>query len=63
MADYDHGHLHDPDYYDDGDAPECCWACHGEGYYHDCGDDTCCCAHPEEDDLYPCEECGGAGEL
>ena len=55
-----------PDYYADGlddDGPECCWSCHGEGWIHDCGEDTCCCANPEEDDIYPCEECGGSGEL
>ena len=45
------------------DERECCWACHGEGYYHDCGDDTCCCLDPEVDDVYTCEECGGTGEL
>jgi hypothetical protein len=43
--------------------PECCWSCHGEGYYHDCGEDTCCCLNPEEDDCFPCEECGGTGEV
>lgn len=48
---------------DDDGEPECCWACHGEGFYHDCGDDTCCCANPEEDDIFPCEECGGSGEV
>lgn len=42
---------------------ESCWACHGEGYVHDCGEDCCCCANPEEDDCYPCQECGGSGEL
>jgi hypothetical protein len=43
--------------------PETCGACDGEGYYHDCGEDTCCCLNPEEDDCFPCEECGGTGYL
>ena len=42
---------------------EACYFCHGEGFYHDCGEDTCCCAHPEDDDLFECEECGGTGRL
>jgi hypothetical protein len=55
-------HDDDPgDYY--ADEPECCWACHGEGFFHDCGEDTCCCLRPERDYCYPCEECGGTGEL
>jgi hypothetical protein len=40
---------------------ELCDACDGEGFYHDCGDDTCCCANPDEDDIYACDECGGTG--
>ena len=41
-----------------------CWLCHGDGGYHDCGEDTCCCLDPddeESDDWYCCEECGGTG--
>lgn len=57
------GKPYDADDMDDGIDRECCWACDGEGYYHDCGEDTCCCAHPEEDDLFPCRECGGTGYL
>ena len=30
-----------------------------DGYYHDCGEDTCCCADPEPDTR--CDECGGHG--
>lgn len=45
------------------DALEACFACGGEGEYHDCGEDTCCCADPETQDMYPCEECGGTGRL
>lgn len=56
-------HLDDfADGYED-DEPELCWACGGDGWYHDCGDDTCCCAHPDEDDCYPCEHCGGTGAM
>jgi hypothetical protein len=40
-----------------------CDHCWGEGYYHDCGDDTCCCLHPDIDDLWPCENCNGTGYL
>lgn len=34
-----------------------CWACGGSGYIADtctCGDDTCCCLYPEEEE---CDEC------
>lgn len=48
---------------DHDDPTEECWACNGEGYYHDCGEDTCCCLDPETDDLHPCQECGGKGWL
>ncbi len=30
-----------------------------DGYYHDCGEDCCCCAYPAPDT--PCQECHGAG--
>lgn len=36
-----------------------CWKCHGEGGFHDCGDDTCPCANPTIDNV--CEECNGEG--
>ena len=37
-----------------------CWQCGGDGVYgHDCGEDTCCCLDPEDDD--PCEVCDGEG--
>lgn len=32
---------------------DCCPDCLGEGFYHDCGEDTCCCAYPDEDDMQP----------
>jgi len=55
-----------------GTAPECicdgngsvpCWNGCDEGYFHDCGEDTCCCLDPEADDLVPCEVCHGHGEI
>jgi hypothetical protein len=49
----------------DDDAPdgiwEQCWHCHGDGGFHDCGEDCCCCLHPELDLNEPCEVCGGKG--
>jgi hypothetical protein len=47
----------------DWEYEEECEACGGEGYYHDCGDDICCCAAPHEDDIFPCQDCGGSGYL
>lgn len=40
---------------------ESCWECAGEGGYHDCGDDTCPCLHPEDDYWWDCETCDGEG--
>ena len=40
-----------------------CWACGGEGEYHDCGEDCCACADPEHDEMHECPVCGGLGEL
>jgi len=45
------------------DEEETCWACDGDGFYHDCGEDSCCCANPDEDDIFMCDECGGTGYL
>ena len=40
--------------------PEDCDACGGEGLSgHDCGEDTCCCAEPEENE--ECDYCNGRG--
>ena len=37
-----------------------CGVCDGEGVEgHECGEDSCCCAYPE--DNLPCGACGGAG--
>ena len=43
------------------DGAEVCDDCSGYGYYHDCGEDTCCCLDPDEDDLFVCDSCGGSG--
>lgn len=36
-----------------------CWAGCEDGYYHDCGEDCCCCLDPEPN--VPCSECLGRG--
>jgi len=37
-----------------------CWQCGGEGMYgHDCGEDCCVCADPEENER--CDICRGKG--
>lgn len=39
-----------------------CGDCGGTGLDgHDCGEDTCCCLHPE--DNVTCETCNGSGEV
>lgn len=55
--------VHDePDYEpSDYDEDTCCDRCLGEGYFHDCGEDTCCCADPEGTELVTCPDCGGSG--
>lgn len=41
-------------------VPEDCDACGGDGVCgHDCGEDTCCCANPEDDVV--CDYCMGRG--
>lgn len=37
-----------------------CHYCHGEGGWHDCGEDCCPCADPDIDVI--CPECEGDGE-
>ena len=49
--------LDDP--WDDYDGT--CQECGGDGFIHDCGDDSCCCLDPDEDDCFFCEACGGSG--
>jgi hypothetical protein len=39
-----------------------CWNCGGEGVSsHDCGEDCCCCAYPE--DNVTCDVCEGVGSF
>jgi hypothetical protein len=38
-----------------------CWSCGGAGDYHDCGEDSCCCAYPDTDERWACGECLGDG--
>lgn len=38
-----------------------CWQCFGEGGFHDCGEDCCCCLEPELDLNETCDECHGEG--
>lgn len=41
-------------------SSEDCDNCGGTGFSgHDCGEDVCCCADPEDDD--PCDWCDGEG--
>ncbi|MBI4714424.1 MAG: hypothetical protein HY760_00495 [Nitrospirae bacterium] len=43
------------------DVYEDCWKCGGEGLCgHDCGEDTCCCLDPDEDNV-TCDACFGGG--
>ena len=39
---------------------EPCWQCFGEGGFHDCGEDSCCCLEPELN--IPCDVCDWEGE-
>ena len=37
-----------------------CWQCGGDGVHgHDCGEDCCCCLHPEDNTT--CDICDGHG--
>ena len=52
---------------DTADYDGTCQRCWGDGGYHDCGEDTCCCdlltlqAMDNDDDWVVCETCGGTG--
>jgi DnaJ-class molecular chaperone len=48
----------EPDDYGPG---ETCWLCHGQGGWHECGDDTCPCLNKDITDV--CPECDGKGEV
>ncbi len=46
----------------DGNGSILCVECQGEGGWHDCGEDCCCCLDPEEiTDV--CPDCDGTGVL
>ena len=47
------------------DDDDCCWRCHGEGGWHDCGEDCCPCADPEafDENWIWCPECNGRSAL
>lgn len=60
---------HDPDVYDPANycpvcsadmAWETCWMCHGEGGWHDCGEDCCPCLDKDEITV-DCDMCAGEG--
>lgn len=38
---------------------ETCWQCGGDGGFHDCGEDSCCCRNPDINRL--CDICDGHG--
>lgn len=40
--------------------PVACWSCGGEGGYHDCFEDTCCCLD-KESITHNCDICKGKG--
>ena len=47
------------DYMDD----EPCFKCFGDGGWHDCGEDCCSCANPDDDYWVECDECHGEGRI
>lgn len=53
------GYAGDDPEWDDGEP---CWHCLGEGGFHDCGEDTCCCLDKDEITEI-CPECRGRGWL
>lgn len=56
----DYDELDYLDSVDDDDCPDC----FGEGGYHDCGEDTCCCLDPggpDDPGWRTCHVCGGSG--
>lgn len=56
-------HVNGGDELDDENVATCP-TCGGEGGFHDCGDDSCCCADPggpTDFDWWDCSDCGGTG--
>lgn len=46
----------------DDEYDDCCHRCSGEGGYHDCGEDICCCEDEDDPSEWViCEDCGGSG--
>ena len=41
---------------------EPCWNCSGDGGFHDCGDDVCCCIDKDRI-THDCDVCRGEGHL
>lgn len=59
MSDYDYDDE-DVTLLDNGNEWVRCWQCGGGIYVdHDCGEDTCCCAFPEDNVI--CDICNGEG--
>ena len=56
------GAAPDPPCTCDGNGSTTCWDCGGSGGFHDCGDDSCPCADPEEP-TDTCQTCEGKGWL
>lgn len=54
-----------PSYYDEYDDREFteCWECLGEGGWHNCGEDCCCCIDPEGPPWDRCQTCDGTGRV
>lgn len=54
------GEPDEPDDFEELDDTEDCSNCGGTGYsHHECGEDTCCCLHPEDNVI--CDWCDGKG--
>jgi len=51
--------------YPDTADDELCWVCHGDGGYHECGEDSCPCLYkegePDDEHWVDCSECDGTG--
>ena len=50
-----------PDYI--GADDELCPRCLGDGGWHDCGEDCCPCANPDDAYWVECDECHGEGRI
>ena len=57
---------YDRDWEPEPDEDRTCQRCGGDGGFHDCGEDTCCCdpassGDLEDPDWVVCPSCGGTG--